>query len=660
MPDSASRLPARASLEQLRKQAKELLRAFQAGTDAAAQRVRAVNPRWSDPATHELTLADAQHVLARENGFESWAKLVHHVEATNPEGLARYERLADEVARAYVAGDAMAIRALNDAHNTSFVWDFDPERMRRRLSAWYASAARSSELALADARHLVAKQAGVDSWGELVRTLAAESRRTGATPTGPATSTRFYRVNEHERAIEVHGPMSESEWDAVFAVMRDMRLTTLRGAGQISDSGLERLARLDHVTSLDLSFAKRLTAAGLRHLARLPLRSLELGGWQTRVDDAGLEVLAHLPELRSVSLVWAQRISDAGVAHLAGCAHLESVSLMGTPTGDRALGALAGKARLCHLDAGTRVTPAGLAVLREFPTFASPLPEAVVQRVRAADGEPSHVSLHPAAFVRGGLDALAGLHGVFSFRLFSIDRSVPPVTRAALEPLVGMQALESLWCDPSDEAMAAIAAMPRLRKLMCQDTSAGDNGWVALARSTTIERLWGRENRGLRTRGFVALSAMPSLRALGVNLRHVDDAGLAALPSFPALRELTTIGLGDDAFRHVGRCGDLETLTCMYTDDMGDAGTAHLASLRKLRRYYAGDAPITDRSLTILGQLPALEEVELWSCTAITNVGVAALAAAPRLRRVILDGLPLVTREVVSRFRPHVEVRCGG
>ena len=41
MPDSAPRLPARASLEQLRKQAKELLRAIRAGEADAARRVAA-------------------------------------------------------------------------------------------------------------------------------------------------------------------------------------------------------------------------------------------------------------------------------------------------------------------------------------------------------------------------------------------------------------------------------------------------------------------------------------------------------------------------------------------------------------------------------------------------------------------------------------------
>src|SRR5262245_26455193 len=84
MSDSVLRLPARPLLEQLRKQAKELLRDYRAGDAAAVERLRTVIPRLADPArTDSVTLADAQFVLAREYGFESWAKLVRHVKIVN-------------------------------------------------------------------------------------------------------------------------------------------------------------------------------------------------------------------------------------------------------------------------------------------------------------------------------------------------------------------------------------------------------------------------------------------------------------------------------------------------------------------------------------------------------------------------------------------------
>ena len=80
MPDQASRLPGRPSLEQLRKQAKDLLRAYRAGDPIALARLRGAKPGISaTDGQHPAALADAQFALARELGFESWPKLKRHI-----------------------------------------------------------------------------------------------------------------------------------------------------------------------------------------------------------------------------------------------------------------------------------------------------------------------------------------------------------------------------------------------------------------------------------------------------------------------------------------------------------------------------------------------------------------------------------------------------
>ena len=79
MSNPALSLPARPSLEQLRKQAKELLKSCRADDPSAVARFQSHHPRGvSDK---RPALADAQLVLAREYGFPSWAKLKHHVES---------------------------------------------------------------------------------------------------------------------------------------------------------------------------------------------------------------------------------------------------------------------------------------------------------------------------------------------------------------------------------------------------------------------------------------------------------------------------------------------------------------------------------------------------------------------------------------------------
>ena len=70
-------LPPKSSLENLRKQAKSLLRAARAHDQNARDKFLAFHPTAAQPAN--LTLSDAQLVVARSYGFTSWSKLKHHV-----------------------------------------------------------------------------------------------------------------------------------------------------------------------------------------------------------------------------------------------------------------------------------------------------------------------------------------------------------------------------------------------------------------------------------------------------------------------------------------------------------------------------------------------------------------------------------------------------
>jgi hypothetical protein len=72
---TTSKLPARPSLESLRKQAKKLARGIAAGDPGAIDRARAHLPKAKLP----LSQRDAQLVLAREYGFPGWQDVVKEV-----------------------------------------------------------------------------------------------------------------------------------------------------------------------------------------------------------------------------------------------------------------------------------------------------------------------------------------------------------------------------------------------------------------------------------------------------------------------------------------------------------------------------------------------------------------------------------------------------
>ena len=83
------------NLEQLKHQAKDLLRAFKAGESAAVSQV-AANYRDASPET--FALHDAQLVIARLNGFQSWPKLKAFVEGANVRALIDAVKAGDEPA----------------------------------------------------------------------------------------------------------------------------------------------------------------------------------------------------------------------------------------------------------------------------------------------------------------------------------------------------------------------------------------------------------------------------------------------------------------------------------------------------------------------------------------------------------------------------------
>ena len=82
-------LPDNPSLEQLRKQAKDLRDLAGAGVPGALDLVAAHHPDGA----HPVGLTGAQLVVARHYGFTSWARLKRHLEI-----IERYRRVPDEVA----------------------------------------------------------------------------------------------------------------------------------------------------------------------------------------------------------------------------------------------------------------------------------------------------------------------------------------------------------------------------------------------------------------------------------------------------------------------------------------------------------------------------------------------------------------------------------
>ena len=632
----------RTTLANLKKEAKRWLNALRTGAAEARARFDRALPN----APHVPTLRDVQRALALEHGFPGWPALKHRVGDADP--MRRYEKVAEAVVSAYATGDARAMRVVWEYFDHRRTWDAMRRYLRLDLGKTEQPGSPDDDhITIDEARSLVARAQGFATW-EALATFAHAMPRSGQALAAKPVEV-FASDDDDSDARPVS--LRSRDWDEVLALLQERRLPGLNASGQMTDALLERVSRIDHVTALDLSGSRGVTDAGLRLLARLPrLRELNLSG--CGITDRGLDVVRRLPALERVALAWTP-ISDAGAGHLVACDALRAVDLSGTGCGDDALRALAGKPALADVRSGDRVTDAGLALLQEFPVFRRWQGGEPVMALLSAGAKPNYLMLR-GAFTNEGLRRLGGLDGLFALNLDS-DRLA--ITGAGLPPLASLPHLSWLAFDADDESMPYIAALPHLRFLLCQDTSASDDGFVALSRSRTIEYIWGRRCHNLRRRGFLALSGMPSLRHLSVSCKNVDEAGLSALPRFPALRELMPMDVPDQSYRYIGQCPQLESLVLMYCRDTTDQATEHITVLTTLKKYFVSYNRITDRTPELLSRMPSLEEITFSACAGLTNAGIRHLARLPRLRLLDLGGMPGVSSDVADDFPPEVRVK---
>ena len=123
----AKSFPARPSLEQLKKQAKELLKNYKASDADTLARVRGNLPRLAGKSADEIAserfvLQDAQYVVAREYGFSTWDDLAGAIK-TPFEALAQFsDREAQVLMREVDQKDLIvALKGASDAVCAKFL-----------------------------------------------------------------------------------------------------------------------------------------------------------------------------------------------------------------------------------------------------------------------------------------------------------------------------------------------------------------------------------------------------------------------------------------------------------------------------------------------------------------------------------------------------------
>jgi WD40 repeat protein len=236
-------LPPRPNLDYYRKQAKALLRDYRAGDAAAISRVERWHPRARQrargrPPLAAFRLADAQWVIAREHGIESWPKFATRL--AQPEGAVQLQIVTAEINLCAFMQDGRG--AVTSAEgNVVQAWDARTGLCLRAfeeggVNVWGLAGGADGRTVLIGGRDGTARLMDVGS-GQLLRSLAGHHSLVRCLDMTPdcrvalSGELRDPRVRlwdvDSERCIQAF----EGHTDGVYAVAIDgMRQRALSGS----------------------------------------------------------------------------------------------------------------------------------------------------------------------------------------------------------------------------------------------------------------------------------------------------------------------------------------------------------------------------------------------------------------------------------------------
>jgi hypothetical protein len=166
-------LPPKPSLDYERKKAKALLRQLRSGNPDAFARAGARHPALRTPAADNVTLADAQLVIAREYGFVSWPRLVQYFADVERQSGARGAYLLHD--RQMYESTSRSLLVQHRHRNTNAGRAFAASVPR--FYGLTIEAVLASDVTGDDARLAVAHQNGFVNWDLLMQAVDAQRAR---------------------------------------------------------------------------------------------------------------------------------------------------------------------------------------------------------------------------------------------------------------------------------------------------------------------------------------------------------------------------------------------------------------------------------------------------------------------------------------------------
>lgn len=165
--------PLRSNLEEYEKFAQEIVRRWRSGNPEVIAAIKKHHPRLeklseSDIGSAEFALADAQLVVARVHGFDSWPAFAKHIEGLTPDSS--FSAIWKAAETALISGDVSTLEQLLQESEQLFRErqppPYGPEP--GRLAPEYSSG---------DARSIIARNHHFESWEKFTEYLDALKRK---------------------------------------------------------------------------------------------------------------------------------------------------------------------------------------------------------------------------------------------------------------------------------------------------------------------------------------------------------------------------------------------------------------------------------------------------------------------------------------------------
>ncbi len=363
---------------------------------------------------------------------------------------------------------------------------------------------------------------------------------------------------------------------------RDATLKHVSGLAQLQEL---RLQSWEYFTGLTGASFTRWTTSGIQSISALKnLKVLSLRG-AIDVTDSDLKLLSAIASLEVLDISWCGNLTNAAIESLSGCVKLREIDITGAGFRSDAFnceGFEAFKNHSClqKIDAlsGILVSDTGIAAIAGIPNL---------QSLDLSGAETGEVSMQ---YTDAAIKSLASAQKLQTLVL-GRSQFISPEQLRILASLKQLEVLKLGQCgDLNDDSLSAILAFPNLRVLQLgQAWHVTDAGLKHLGLLPKLEWLSidGSHIQGTGLAQLADLKALQCLIVTNTGVPMVSLAGCSALPALTELRVGCQHEIHADALKGLQQCPRLQSVRLDSSGKITAEMLMPLAGIRTLRRVYA-------------------------------------------------------------------------